>query len=95
LSTNTKSNRSYYGRFAIKKISPPYIVKDGGLNEVVDSNTLNIVIPITEVKNLSDALLKAIEDNPDTINIKVELRTSKKRKSDGLSPCTITYSPYD
>ena len=95
MSTNKKSNRRYYGRFAIKKISPPYIVKDGGPHEVVDSSTLNIIIPITEAKNLYDALLKAIEDNPDTINIKLELRFDKKRKRDGLSPCTVTHSPYD
>ena len=38
-----KSERRYYGRFAIKKVSPPYILKDGGPHKVVDSSTLNIV----------------------------------------------------
>lgn len=95
MSISNKSSRRYYGRFAIKKISPPYVVKESGPYEMVDSHTFNIIIPITEAKNLVSVVQKAVKDNVDTINIKIELREEKRRKSDGLSPCTVTYSPYD
>lgn len=95
MSLKIKSHRKYYGQFAIKKISPPYVVKDYSPYEVEDSSTLNIVIPITEAKKLTNIITKAITDNSDTINIKIELREGKRRKSDGLYPCTITHSPYD
>ena len=87
--------RKYYGKFAIEKLSPPNVVKDAGPGLVIDSSTLNIVVPIEEVKNLINALTKAYNEKPNKVNLKIELRETKRRKSDDLFPGTVTYSPYD
>jgi hypothetical protein len=90
MGSNPHSKRKYSDHFGVSKVYPKrnLISVDG---ELYDAATVSFVLPFSEAKLLAEAVLNASSKNPETVEIKVERRLEKVRKSDGLFPATVTF----
>jgi hypothetical protein len=91
MSTNPTSKLKYAGQFSVSKVYPKRNLRRSVDGYLYDASTVSFILPFSEAMSLADAIQKASDKNPETVEIKVERRKEKIQKRNDLYPATVTF----